>query len=86
VFASGDSFIGGVGAKKPSENLPAIAETPVSPLVEEPAGGKMDRAAAELLRPMLRQWLSENMERILEDALRSELTSQLPSGKGPEKT
>lgn len=86
VFASGDSFIGGVGAKKPSENLPAIAETPVSPLVAEPAGGKMDRAAAELLRPMLRQWLSENMERILEDALRSELTSQLPGGKGPEKT
>jgi cell pole-organizing protein PopZ len=86
VFASGASFIGGVGGKKPSENLPAIAEPPVSPLVAEPGGGKMDRAAAELLRPMLRQWLSENMERILEDALRSELTSQLPGGKGPEKT
>ncbi|HWK34393.1 MAG TPA: DUF2497 domain-containing protein [Hyphomicrobium sp.] len=37
---------------------------------------KLDRAAAELLRPMLRQWLADNMPRIVEEALRSELTEQ----------
>ena len=46
----------------------------------------MDRAAAELLRPMLRQWLAENMPRIVEDALRSELTEQTQGdGKGSRK-
>jgi cell pole-organizing protein PopZ len=46
----------------------------------------MDRAAAELLRPMLRQWLADNMPRIVEDALRSELTEQTQvDGKGPGK-
>jgi cell pole-organizing protein PopZ len=43
----------------------------------------MDGAAAELLRPMLRQWLAENMPRIVEDALRSEMTG---GDKGPGKS
>ena len=35
---------------------------------------------------MLRQWLAENMPRIVEDALRSELTEQTQGdGKGPGK-
>lgn len=86
VFASGDSFINGSGGKKPSAKLPVIAEA--TEVVDASASGvpapKLDRAAAELLRPMLRQWLSENMERILEDALRSELSDKV-SGKEPEK-
>jgi cell pole-organizing protein PopZ len=86
VFASGDSFINGSGGKKPAAKLPVIAEA--TEVVDAPASGasapKLDRAAAELLRPMLRQWLSENMERILEDALRSELSDKV-SGKEPEK-
>jgi cell pole-organizing protein PopZ len=45
----------------------------------------MDRAAAELLRPMLRQWLADNMPRIVEDALRSELTDTQGDGKGSGK-
>ena len=44
---------------------------------------KLDGAAAELLRPMLRQWLADNMPRIVEDALRSEITSD---DKGPGKS
>lgn len=88
VFASGDSFISGVGGKKPAAELSsAIAEVAAStPAVLEPSAPKMDRAAAELLRPMLRQWLAENMERILEEALRSELTGPGPGGKAPGKS
>jgi cell pole-organizing protein PopZ len=40
------------------------------PLTE--AGGAMEDAAAQLLRPILKQWLMENMPKIVEKALRSE--------------
>ena len=46
---------------------------------------KLDTAAAELLRPMLRQWLSDNMPRIVEDALRGELDSAEPASDSAEK-
>jgi hypothetical protein len=36
------------------------------------AGGTMEDAAAQLLRPILKQWLTENMPKIVEKALRSE--------------
>jgi hypothetical protein len=86
VFASGSSFIHGVGSSHHVEAPvkvpePALPEEPANPVVAAP---KLDRSAAELLRPMLRQWLADNMPRIVEDALRSELTS----GQGdrtPEK-
>ncbi|MEI9901341.1 MAG: hypothetical protein WDN31_15705 [Hyphomicrobium sp.] len=90
VFASGDSFIYGSGGKKsakPAEIVPVVTEVRNAEVVVEAAGApKMDRAAAELLRPMLRQWLAENMERILEDALRSELTAQVQPDKDPNKS
>ena len=35
-------------------------------------GGNMEDAAAQLLRPILKQWLTENMPKIVEKALRSE--------------
>lgn len=88
VFASGASFISGVGGITIADGLPgAQAEKPQPEPDNVPAAppAKLDRAAAELLRPMLRQWLSENMERILEDALRSELSQQSQSGKGSGK-
>jgi len=86
VFTSGASFIGGVSGKKESvETLPAIAEVSEATAVPV-APGKLDRTAAELLRPMMRQWLAENMERILEEALRSELNEKTQSGKEPGKT
>jgi cell pole-organizing protein PopZ len=84
VFTSGASFIGGVAAKN------AVAEALASVKADRgEASGvpgappKMDRAAAELLRPMLRQWLADNMPRIVEDALRSEITA---GDKGPGKS
>jgi len=90
VFASSASFVSGVNAGRgKAETLPVVAQVveTVSPDTgDAPQPAKLDRAAAELLRPMLRQWLAENMERILEDALRSELTAQIEGGKGPAKS
>ena len=89
VFTSGAAFIGGVSEKgvgveksvaahkKGQSTLPAPQASQADDSVPE-----LDGAAAELLRPMLRQWLAENMPRIVEAALRSEITS---GGKGPGK-
>jgi hypothetical protein len=41
-------------------------------------GDGIEDAAAQLLRPMLRQWLQENMPKIVEKALMSEAQSGLP--------
>jgi cell pole-organizing protein PopZ len=92
VFTSGASFIGGVGAKKAVADAIAAASASVSADTADAssvpgAPPKMDRAAAELLRPMLRQWLADNMPRIVEDALRSELTDTTQGdGKDPAKS
>jgi cell pole-organizing protein PopZ len=45
------------------------------------ATGAAETGAAELLRPMLRQWLTDNMPRIVEKALHMELADSLASGK-----
>lgn len=77
VFTSGASFISGVSAK------PTAVDNLVATMSGKPgAPPKMDKAAAELLRPMLRQWLSDNMPRIVEEALRSELMSTQSGGDG----
>ncbi|MEO8420263.1 MAG: DUF2497 domain-containing protein [Hyphomicrobium sp.] len=93
VFTSGASFIGGIGAKKAVADAIASASAATAGNAEKAdassapgAPPKMDRAAAELLRPMLRQWLAENMPRIVEDALRSELTDTQGDGKDPAKS
>ncbi len=41
-----------------------------------------DDAAAQLLRPMLRQWLQENMPKIVEKALLSEIQGTAPKQRG----
>ncbi|MBC7831869.1 MAG: DUF2497 domain-containing protein [Hyphomicrobium sp.] len=88
VFTSGASFIGGVAAKKAVADAIASVSANKADAPSVPgAPPKMDRAAAELLRPMLRQWLADNMPRIVEDALRSELTETTQGdGKGPAKS
>ena len=88
VFTSGASFIGGVAAKKAVADAMASVKADKGEASTVPgAPPKMDRAAAELLRPMLRQWLADNMPRIVEDALRSELTETTQGdGKGPAKS
>jgi len=73
VFTSGSAFIHGVGANDAESDKPKEAR-------------KLDRAAAELLRPMLRQWLADNMPRIVEEALRSELDSSQSHDRGPDES
>jgi cell pole-organizing protein PopZ len=46
-------------------------------------GGAMEDAAAQLLRPILKQWLTENMPKIVEKALRSEAGEEFPSSPVP---
>ena len=42
--------------------------------------GGVEDAAAQLLRPILKQWLTENMPKIVEKALRSETGDDEPNG------
>jgi cell pole-organizing protein PopZ len=45
----------------------------------------LEDTVVELLRPMLRTWLDENMPRIVEKALRVEVAEQLKK-TAPDKT
>ena len=46
----------------------------------------MEDTVAELLRPMLRQWLDANMPRVVEKALRVELAASVqPKPADPAK-
>jgi hypothetical protein len=44
--------------------------------------GSVEDATADLLRPMLRQWLAENMPRMVEKALHIELAESVKSSRG----
>lgn len=46
----------------------------------------IDDATADLLRPMLRQWLSENMPRMVEKALHIEVAASVNAGKPRDKS
>lgn len=58
----------------PLNAAPAVAEGG--------ANGGLEDAAAQLLRPILKQWLTENMPKIVEKALRSETGMALPPPDG----
>jgi len=51
-----------------------------------PIGGvrTLDDTIIELLRPMIRQWLDDNMPRMVEKALRIELASSLQAKVAPQ--
>ena len=55
----------------------AVSMIPASDGSRE-AAAHLDDTAAELLRPMLRQWLDSNMPRIVEKAFREELAASAP--------
>ena len=89
VFTSGASFIHGVGSHhhEPADRAPDTEKQSTAPqTMNGAAAPKLDRNAAELLRPMLRQWLADNMPRIVEEALRSELMSGQGAPKDSDKT
>lgn len=55
-----------------------------APIEEAVPDRLMEDAMADLLRPLLRTWLAENMPKIVERALRREMTERLlPGQKGP---
>lgn len=55
---------------------------PIPPVgSEEP--GAIEDATADLLRPMLRQWLADNMPRMVEKALHIEIAESLKAPKKP---
>jgi len=43
----------------------------------------LEDAVADMLRPMLQQWVAENMPRIIERALRTEVASTVRPGSKP---
>jgi hypothetical protein len=56
------------------EVTPQTAPSAVAPVADTASSVRtMEDTVADLLRPMLRNWLSENMPRIVERALRKEL-------------
>jgi hypothetical protein len=79
----------------PPLSLPPLAArleaaTPLPPALPASAAGHQPRATtsleglvAELLQPMLRQWLAEHLPRIVEEAVRTEVAANLRSGRPP---
>lgn len=72
-------------AEPPPAVAPFAAAPPPLPPVSDRAdaqalGGGIEDAAAQMLRPILRQWLTENMPKIVEKALQIEQVGELPRG------
>lgn len=62
---------------EPAAPMPAAAPAAATPF----ATTTLEDTVAELLRPMLRQWLDANMPRILEKALKGELAQRQSGSK-----
>ena len=69
---------------KPAATAPVVAATSTPPAAEPVR--TMEDTVAELLRPMLRQWLDQNMPRVVEKALRVELAASAQAKSDPSKT
>jgi len=78
----------------PAASAPALRSEPASSASQPPAlsselssGDRpMEDAVADLLRPLLKTWLAENMPKILERALRREMSERLlPGQKNPRE-
>jgi hypothetical protein len=67
----------------PADIAPSSGIAPVPPAMQAMIAPikSLEDVVVELLRPMLRQWLDENMPRIVEKSLRVELAEQLKKTK-----
>ena len=74
-------------ALRSEANDSALQPGAFPPLSTELSGDRpMEDAVADLLRPLLKTWLAENMPKILERALRREMTERLlPGQKSPRE-
>jgi cell pole-organizing protein PopZ len=59
------------------------AFVPTPPVAGAGESGGIEDATADLLRPMLRQWLADNMPRMVEKALHIEIAESLKAPKKP---
>ncbi|MGE3916905.1 MAG: DUF2497 domain-containing protein [Hyphomicrobiaceae bacterium] len=62
---------------KPAARAPAPAADPVAMAAQATGVRTLEDTVVDLLRPMLRQWLDDNMPRMVEKALRIELATSL---------
>ena len=65
---------------------PIAASAALAPQAAPAAGGAsrtLEDAVADMLRPMLQQWVAENMPRIIEKALRVEVAQTVKPGSKP---
>ena len=63
---------------------PAPQVASIAPSAAPAAGVQtLEDTVARLLRPMLRQWLDDNMPRIVEKAFKEELAAQVPAPHHP---
>lgn len=67
-----------LGAARP-DSSPAMSSAPAAAAA---SARTLEDVVADMLRPMLQQWVQENMPRIMEKALRSEMQRTLASGGG----
>lgn len=58
----------------------------VSSAAEDVDKVTLEGTLAQLLRPMVRQWLDQNMTRALETAVRNELAEGLKNGSAAQKS
>lgn len=65
----------------PPPPSPSTLPATVSPVGSMPVNRTLEDAVADMLRPMLQQWVADNMPRIIEKALRSEVEKTLKPGQ-----
>lgn len=62
---------------------PSTLPAPLSVEATAPVNRTLEDAVADMLRPMLQQWVAENMPRIIERALRTEVAQIVKPGSKP---
>lgn len=67
--------------RSPPPASPSMLPATVSPVGSMPVNRTLEDAVADMLRPMLQQWVADNMPRIIEKALRSEVEKTLKPGQ-----
>lgn len=93
ALAAGLAASGASGEPRPAALKPAADAHPAPPApqtspifnggeaVSQSASRSLEDVVADMLRPMLQKWVAENMPRIMEKALRSEMQRTMTSGK-----
>lgn len=67
--------------RSPPPHSPSTLPATVSPVGSMPVNRTLEDAVADMLRPMLQQWVADNMPRIIEKALRSEVEKTMKPGQ-----